>query len=53
MIPFPMATLQQQPPSGSAITNLRQPAGDMQSGTDRRVLAGDEAGNNRKVQETL
>lgn len=53
MIPFVMPTMQLQPPSGSIITNLRQPSGDMQSGSDRRVLAGDEAGNTRKVQETI
>jgi hypothetical protein len=53
MIPFPMATLLRQPPSGSIITNLRKTAGDEQSGTDRRILAGDEAGNTRKTQETL
>lgn len=38
--------------SGSIVTNIRKPAGDMQAGTDQRVLAGDEAGNRRKVQET-
>jgi hypothetical protein len=33
--------------------NYRATAGDMQSGTDRRVLAGDEAGNTRKIQEAI
>lgn len=53
MMPFPTAMMLHQPPSGSVITNIRKPAGDMQSGTDQRVLAGDEAGNRRKAQETL
>lgn len=53
MMPFPAATMGRSDLGGSIITNPRQPAGDMQSGSDRRVLAGDEAGNTRKVQETL
>lgn len=40
-------------PTGTIVTNIRKPAGDMQGGTDQRVLAGDEAGNRRKTQETL
>lgn len=53
MIPFAAATMGRGVTAGSIVTNLRKPAGDMQSGTDRRVLAGDEAGNTRKTQETL
>ncbi len=53
MIPFRHEMVGQAVASGTVVTNLRKPAGDMQSGTDRRVLAGDEAGNTRKVQETL
>lgn len=53
MIPFPTSMVLQEPPSGSVVNNIRKPAGDMQSGTDQRVLAGDEAGNRRKTQETL
>jgi hypothetical protein len=41
--------------AGSVVLNTRAPRGDMQSGTDRRILAGDmQSGTDaRKTQETL
>lgn len=53
MIPFAHQSFGNVSTAGSVVTNPRQPAGDMQSGSDRRILAGDEAGNTRKTQETL
>lgn len=55
MIPFVTPTMGRATSSGSTIQNKRQPAGDMQSGSDRRILAGDAyvAGEYRVTTETL
>lgn len=53
MIPFPMVGFATT--AGSIVLHVRVPKGDMQSGTDRRILAGDmQSGTDaRRAKETL